>query len=245
MLKRNISLLFVAFAITCFVNAQVRPGVKVGYNLSGVFADYIGSKAEDPNAAGYPDNFHMKSGFQIGLYADCPINEAIAIQPGIKFTTQGFTDKYDSGAGSGKVERRFSLYYLQVPVNAQYKLNVGEQLNVVFQAGPYVGYGLFGRQKYTRKGKSVSLSSEQKKITFGNGTADDIHNAFDYGVGAGVGIEFFNFQLMVGYDLGLYKMTFDKKNAKSATYDVRMQNNGFSATLAYTFGRKDALQHKE
>ena len=109
MLKRNIILLFAFVAIVGSINAQVRPGLKLGYNFSGVMADYTG-KELNPKAAGAPDNFRMKSGFQAGLVADCPINDVISIQPGVRFAMQGFTDKY---TGNGNVTRKFSLFYLQ------------------------------------------------------------------------------------------------------------------------------------
>ena len=237
-MKRNIILLLSFIAIAVSINAQVRPGIKLGYNLSGVKADFTNGVA-NPNAASDPDNFHMKSGFQAGLIADCPVNDVISIQPGIRFSMMGFADKYSS---NGNAKRSFSLFYLQVPVYAQYKMNIAEETNLLFQAGPYVGYGLFGRQKFIRKGKTQDLNDTQKKITFG-GNSDDI-NAFDYGIGAGVGIEFYRFQLMATYDFGLNQGTFNKKDAKSATYSIDMRNHNLSVTLAFIFGRKDPLQKK-
>jgi hypothetical protein len=114
---------------------------------------------------------------------------------------------------------------------------------VLFQAGPYAGMGLFGRQSFNRKGKSQDLSDAQKKITFGSG--NDIQKEFDFGIGAGVGIEFTRFQLMLNYDFGLAKPTFYKKDAKSATYHVDMRNHNFSVTLAVIFGRRDPLQNQK
>ena len=245
MLKKRVIFLFAILAIVGSINAQVRPGIKLGYNLGGVRgADYLGLKSPEELKviAGGPDNFHLKSGFQAGMIADCPINDAIAIQPGAKFSMQGFVDKYTS---NGDVERKFSLYYLQIPVYAQYRLNIAEETNLLFQAGPYFGYGLFGRQSFTRKGKSQDLTDQQKKITFGSGKADDIRKAVDYGIGVGVGIEFFRFQLVAAYDFGMNKMTFDKKDAKSAIYNVDFQNHNFSVTLAVIFGRRDPLQNQK
>jgi hypothetical protein len=242
MLKRNIILLFVLIVVAGSIHAQVRPGIKLGYNLSGVAASYTGTSELKSTAAGDPDNFRMKSGFQAGMVVDCPINDTWAIQPGIRFTSQGFTDKY---TGNGNSVKKFALYSLQIPVYAQYRLNIAEETSLLFQAGPYVGFGLFGRQKYTRKGKSVDLNDTQKKITFGGGTSNDIHKAFDYGVGAGVGIEFYRFQFMVAYDFGLYDASFDKKDAKSASYNVDIRNHNLSITLAFIFGRRDPLQNKK
>ena len=239
-MKRNIILLLSFIAIAVSINAQVRPGIKLGYNLSGVKADFTNGVA-NPNAASDPDNFHMKSGFQAGLIADCPVNDVISIQPGIRFSMMGFADKYSS---NGNAKRSFSLFYLQVPVYAQYKLNIAEGTNILFQAGPYGGYGLFGRQKFIRKGKTQDLSDKQKKITFGNSSSEDIRKSFDWGVGAGVGIEYNRFQLMASYDFGAYEAIFVKKDAKSASYSVDMQNYNISITLAFIFGRKDPLQNK-
>ena len=242
MLKRNMFVLFALTVIAASINAQVRPGIKLGYNLSGVMANYLGDKSPEElkKTSGDPGNFHMISGFQAGLIADCPINDVLAIQPGARFAMQGFADKYTS---NGDVVRTFSLYYLQIPVNVQYRWNVYEETNVLFQAGPYAGVGLFGRQSFNRKGNSQDLTDSQKKITFGSG--NDIQNGFDYGIGAGVGIEFFRFQFMVAYDFGLNKMTFDKPKAGGAVYNIDMRNHNFSVTLAVIFGKRDPLQNQK
>ena len=183
----------------------------------------------------------MISGFQVGMIADCPINDAFAIQPGARFAMQGFSDKYTSNTPN---IRRFSLFYLQVPVNVQYRLNVAEDLNLLFQAGPYGEIGLFGRQMWHRRGKTVDLNDAQKKKTFGKG--NDIQNSFNYGVGAGVGIEFFRFQFMVSYDFGLNKSILEMNTIRtnSGTYHVDMRNHNIAFTLGVIFGRRDPLQNQ-
>jgi len=238
MLKRNMILLFAFAAIAGSINAQVRPGIKLGYNLSGVMANYLGDTPS--TSMGNPDNFRMKSGFQAGLIADCPINNVLAIQPGARFALQGFSDKYDKG----KKLRSFSMYYLQIPVNVQCRWKVYEETNVLFQAGPYIGFGLFGQQAYHKGGSSQKLDDKHKKITFGNGKGYDVQNFLDYGVGAGVGIEFYRFQLMLAYDFGLNQPTF-YKNAQDLLYNIDMRNHNFSVTLAFIFGRKDPLQNQK
>jgi len=248
MLKRNMLLLFAFAAIAGSVNAQVRPGIKLGYNLSGVMADYLGDSSPEvlKITAGDPGNFHMKSGFQAGFFADCPISDAFTIQPGASFAMKGFSDSYRSGAPNGpKVTRNFSLYSVHVPVYVQYRLNVYEETNVLFQAGPYANFGLFGRQAInSSKTKFGSGDDKYKKITYGNGTKYDIQTVFDFGISAGVGIEYSRFQLVAAYDYGLSKSTF-KKDAKSGKYNIDMRSHNFSVTLAYVFGRKDPLQNKK
>jgi len=249
MLKRNIVLLIAFASFACSVNAQVRPGIKLGYNLSGVMADYTGNPDDLKNtAAGYPDNFKMKSGFQAGMIADCPINDVFSIQPGARFSMQGFVDKHTSsptGSSSGnKNTRKHSLFYLQVPVYAQYRWNVYEETNVLFQAGPYVGFGLFGRLSYIKNGKQQSLDDKYKKTTFGNGTGKDIQKAVDYGFGVGAGVEFYRFQLMLAYDYGFCKMPFQKQYS-NGKYNIDMNNHNFSVTLGIIFGRRDPLHNQK
>ena len=208
MLKKFFILLFVFAAIADSVNSQARFGLKMGYNYSGVIADYAGvyvpgltgrPSPDHPFAAGFPDNFKMKSGVQAGFIVDLPMNDIIAIQPGAKFTMMGFIDEHKPNQSVYK--RRFSLYYLQVPINVQYRMNIAEDTNLLFQSGPYIGFGLFGRQSLTTSAANApNLGDPQKKITFGN--KKDI-GAVDFGIGAGFGIEYYRFQLMVGYDFGL------------------------------------------
>jgi len=240
MLKRNIILFCAAIVMAGSLNAQVRPGIKVGYNVSGVMADYLGKDAPSDlkRKAGDPGNFNMISGFQIGMIADCPISDAFSIQPGARFAMQGFSDKYTSAR---PVIRRFSLFYLQVPVYAQYRMNIAEDTNLLFQAGPYGEFGLFGRQLYHTNGSAKDLNDDQKKKTFGKG--GDFQNVFNYGIGAGVGIEFFRFQFMVNYDFGLNKsnLHMDDRRTYSGSYHVDLRNHNIAITMGVIFGRRDPL----
>ena len=243
MLKKKIFLFLACMVIAGSISAQVRPGIKIGYNLGGVLANLPDNVSKSLYVTGNPDNFHMRSGFQGGLIADWPVNDVLAIQPGARFTMLGFTEKYRKGAATGPaVIRRFSLFYVQVPVYAQYRLNIAEETNLLFQAGPYAGFGLFGRQSYNSNNKTpTGFSDKHKKIVF----KEDFNNIFDYGISAGVGIEFYKFQLVAAYDFGLNKATFYKKEAYSGNMNIDMRNHNLSVTLAMIFGRRDPLQKQK
>ena len=240
MMKREFIILVALTVLSCSISAQLRPGIKAGYNFGGVMATALKSVKTDE--AGNPDNFHLRSGFHAGMIADWPINNTLAIQPGIRFAMQGFSDEYKNVYSN---IRTFSLYYVQIPVYAQYRLNVAEEVNLLFQAGPYASVGLFGRQSWTRNGKSKELNDNQKKIKFGGDPSDGIDKSFDYGISAGVGIELFMFQFMLNYDFGLQKSTFNKK-ISSAIYNIKdMRSHTFSATVAVIFGRRDPLHNEK
>lgn len=225
MTKKSIILLLVFMVATVSAEAQVRAGLKAGFNLSNV-------SAKDAKT-GDKESYDMKPGFQAGGILDWAVGESFSVQPGVRFATQGFIDKYED---NGSFVRNFTLYYIQIPVNAQYRLPVGENAGVLFQAGPYFGIGLSGKQKATKNGVKQSLSDTYKKINMGNESSDDIRNGIDYGVGVGVGVEFFRFQVMAEYNFGLYEMTFEKHTPK--LYNIDMKNNGLSVTMAFLFGKK-------
>ena len=225
MTKKNIVLLSVLMITVISVEAQVRAGLKAGFNLSNVYAEDI--------KTGDSRSFEMRPGFQAGGILDIAIRESFSVQPGARFATQGFIDKYED---NGSFVRNFVLYYIQIPVNAQYRLALGEDMGLLFQAGPYFGIGLSGKQKSTKNDVKQSLSDANKKIEIGNDNGSDIYKSVDYGFGAGVGFEFFKFQLMAEYNFGLYEMTFKKNTPK--LYNINMKNSGMSVTLAVLFGKK-------
>ena len=247
MTKKYIVLLLAFVACFNSINAQVRPGLKMGYNIGGIIADDNATPYRLKTESGNPDNFKLRSGFQAGIIADCPINDEWAIQPGVRFAMQGFKDEWSSGTSQHSQQhqniRTFNLFYLQVPVYAQYRMNVAEDVNLLFQAGPYAGYALFGRHNHVRGGRTQELSNN--KINFGNEPAlrpansADMKN-IDYGLSAGFGVEFFRFQLLLAYDVGLSETPFMK--IPGDTYNILMRNQCFSVTLAVIFGRRDPLQ---
>ncbi len=230
MLKKNIILVLTMLIIIAQAQAQVRPGIKAGFNLSNVFAE--GVKTGDKKS------YHMKPGFQFGMVVDWTLGNSLTLQPGMQFATQGFIDKYTS---NGDYVRKFSLYYLQLPINVQYRLNLGE-VDVLFQAGPYFGYGVAAKQKSFKNGTKEDISDSYKTIEFGNSTTDELYNQYDYGIGLGAGIEYANMQLLVGYNFGLYQMTLHKNVGQ--LYNIHMRNNGLTVTFAYIFGNRKTKTEK-
>ncbi|MDR2037503.1 MAG: PorT family protein [Bacteroidales bacterium] len=230
-MKKTILLLIVISSTVC-VHAQRKFGIKAGYNLSGIY-NISGSVVGDAPA---PD-WGMKSGFQGGILGDFRLNRSFYLQPSLMFSMQGFKDEYES---NGSAKRLFSLYYLQVPINLQYKLDLGEP-KLIFQAGPYAGLGLFSRQRYFKKDVLQKIDDKYKKLeTTSNKKNDDSRPSFDFGVGVGVGVQLLRFQLMAGYNFGFTEISFDK-DVYSRKYDIKMKNHGLFITLTCLFGKDDVL----
>ncbi|MDR1865904.1 MAG: PorT family protein [Bacteroidales bacterium] len=239
--KEFLSIAVALLAIGGSMCAQNRLGVTAGYNLSsisGVSGGHVGNNVPPPG-------WGSISGFRFGAATEFPLAGAIYLQPSLLFTTQGFKDTYLQTGGVTEIKRRFTFYYLQVPVNIQYKLDLGIP-KIIFQAGPYVGYGLFGRQKWYKNNSNhpETLDDKYKKLKFGDTDRNNkITPAFDLGVGVGAGVQVSRLQLTAGYNFGLSKMTFLKQT--SMNYDVKMRNNEFFVALSLFFGRYESLFPEE
>lgn len=95
-------------------------GIKGGLNLSGI--------------SGYWDeDKSLKPGFHIGVFANAGINDAVAFQPELLFSTKGSKINYD-GAIISDGETHFNTIYIELPLY----LTVDLIETFRFQAGPYV-----------------------------------------------------------------------------------------------------------
>ena len=229
MMTKKISVLFAVIILTAgYAQAQFNFGLKAGFNLTNMSEKYDGEKPDKD------DRGNFKPGFQIGLIGELSLSDAFAIQPGIVFATQGTTYKgsWDDEYSKGEGKEKMNLNYIQIPINAQYKMDLGG-MKLLLQAGPYLGYGIGGKYKseYTEDGETEKGDG---KIKFGkrDENSEDyetayIPNAFDFGIGLGAGLQFDNIQVVVGYNIGLANMTDVDK--------ASMKNNGLAFTVAYLF----------
>lgn len=124
--------------VTVCSQAQVKWGVKAGWNMSAALIkdDYGYTKVK------------LRPGFNIGGTADLPISEKVFVQPALLFTTKGFGMDQASGntylEGLDKIH--FTPYYLELPINLVYRPRIGGT-HMLLGIGPYIGYGIGGRWK--------------------------------------------------------------------------------------------------
>jgi opacity protein-like surface antigen len=205
-MKKFFLLVVVAVMTASFAQAQVKFGARAGFNLTNVTEKYDG-KAVDSDEKG-----SFKPGFQIGVVADIALADALSLQPGLLFATQGCTYKGEDGDEDLKI----NLNYIQIPINVQYKLDLGGN-SLLLQAGPYLGYAIGGKWKAGSESEDVKFGSKDEEI-----------KAFDFGIGLGVGMQFSNLQVGLGYNLGLANLN----NAEKMT----SKNNGLAVTVTFLFG---------
>lgn len=177
--KAKLSLLVAFIAVMASFStrsfAQEKPvtfGLKAGVNVStfgGSFGD-------------------AKSSFryQFGVTADIALGNHLYLLTGLDLQTKGA--KWDSGPAS---TLKYKPAYLQLPVTAAYKFDLGASTKLVVNAGGYAAYGIGG--------KAEENGGKDKRSIFGN----DGFKKLDYGVIGGVGVEFGKIAVNAGYEYGL------------------------------------------
>lgn len=160
---------------------------------------------------GISENFALRTGLSY-------------LQHQVKATTVGI-DPDNGDLGEIKIEAKNKFHYLQLPVYALYKKNVG--IGEFFAgAGPFVNYGLSGKSKLTAYYKlegggeeTETLESDAFKKEEDGGSN---FKRLDFGAGAIAGLRFENgFFFNLGYQMGLTNITRDEGN-KYKTHAVQL-----------------------
>jgi hypothetical protein len=177
-----------------------------------------------------------KVGLALGAAFELPLTDVLSIQPELLFAQKGWRET------SGSQELRFGLNYLEIPVLAKYRFGEADELHFFGYAGPYFGFGLGGRYKF-----SGSSFSEEGSVKFGkapdNYTGGDTYlggsdetNRIDAGlnIGAGVGLPLgpgvATFEARYGFGL----VNLDKPGQGQSRSDVLSQHRVFGIFVGYS-----------
>ncbi|MDR1343693.1 MAG: PorT family protein [Prevotellaceae bacterium] len=204
----------------------IKLGVRAGLNF-----DNQTSKFDSNSKTG-----DSKVGFHLGGIADVPLaNYAPSLpawlyfQPGLYLTTKGTksseTDEgYDSQGRTFEVKytNTTSLYYLEVPLRALAKFTLTDDIKVNVNFGPAIGVAVSGKEKSEKSGGGQS-GTETVNIFDDKDTG-----RFHFGLDFGGGIEYKQFYVGLGYDLGL-------SNMYTGDGDYSVKNSTFSINLGYSF----------
>lgn len=168
------------FGVAAESNVQL--SVKAGVGAAG----WIGDDADGANA---------KFAYRVGLGVDVPISGMWGFQTGLNFAGMG------AKGDSDLLDLTVNQLYLEVPLMATARVDAGNGLGIVFNAGPYLACGVGGKTKVS--GSNAELSSD----TFGDGGL----RRFDAGLGFGMNFEFNRFMVGVDTRFGLAKLASDAK----------------------------------
>ena len=219
-----------AIGLSVAAMAQVRVGVKGGWNIANV---------TNTNSGGV-DNSRALNSFHVGAIADFPLSEIISIQPGVFYTGKG--TKIEDGEPDDAVYFKTTTNprYIEIPVNFVGKIPVGQDTRLFLGVGPYAAFGVAGKNKYENTIAGVHSSGEDDikwddDTPLNSGDPNqgyDKYKRFDYGGNLLAGVEFGNFLLSAQYGMGfgkLYSGTDDGRDDKS-------KNRVWSFSVGYLFG---------
>lgn len=176
----------VAFAQTSSLGFGLKAGVNFPkYNFSGSNSNF------ETNSS---TNFHVTG------FLDAPLGRNFSVQPGISLQGKG-GELLSSSVGTVTQ----NTMWLEVPVNLVAKVPMGNS-NFFIGAGPYIGFGLSGKNKY-----DSDWVSAEEEFEFGS---DGTLKSTDFGVNFIAGFHLGQgFLIHAGYGLGLS--------------DIRASNNEF------------------
>lgn len=188
-MKNLRTLLVVCLLSLGFVAANAQSlnwGVKAGLNVSTLSSN---------------DDAKFKPGFNIGVLGQYMFSgsEGFGVEAGLQYSMLGSKNEYDlhdiSGV-IGKAEETLNASYLQLPIQAIYKMNAGPGLYLYPSAGIYLGYGLGGTHDYF-----------------------DGAEEFDFGVRIGLNLQFERYLIGLGYEQGLTDI-FDGGDGKNSNINL-------------------------
>ena len=207
---RKIALLI---ALTIFGLTQANAqnfGFKGGYNYSS----FNGDVAKDNTLKGL-------SGFYVGALLELPLGDVLSLQPEVIYSRQGAA--WEQKNILGEFKKDLKLDYLNIPVMA--KVNLGP---LFLQGGVQFGF-LVGKpeMRYTRGAQRVTEKVDK-----------DAYAAFDFGVGAGLGVNLSqHFFVEARYTHSLTN-ALDPNNNSLKNAHISDDNNFKNAVLSLGLGVK-------
>ena len=229
-MKNGISLFSIILLLFISIQsfAQIRFGVRAGLNLATMTVVDLGDAKQE-----------MSPSFHIGGIAEYSLSESFCIESGLLLSGKGSKIVFSENQGGVTFAgtATISPLYLEIPINALYKFDIGSSRLHLF-AGPYLGFGIAGKTKatYTASGlptgttlSSLGLNDASANIKFGT-TADSDMKGSDFGLNIGAGIEIKNILFRLQYGLGLSNLD------PEGLSDKDFKNRVIGISVGYLFG---------
>lgn len=157
-------------------------------------------------------------GGRVGIGMEFPVAGAFSIQPTIYLSQKGA--KYDSAAGAFGINAssttKVHAWYVDMPINAQYRFGITNGVNFIAAAGPYIAYGAFGKTNFDFK-TNVGANTSDETDTFD----DNAFKRFDAGVNFELALELQDtWQINCGYQIGMVKVKDSDNNDDVKTGNI-------------------------
>lgn len=153
--------------------------VTIGARLGWNFASMAGKGS---------DYYDGRKGIALGAAVDVNLIKSFSINTGLYFTMKGASREYEEPVGDilgVKTKDMFTINFLEIPVYASYHLRFTPDSDFQIFAGPYFGYGIYGR--YSKKHRDMEGLSKDKTNLF---DAPNSYRRWQAGIGLGASYTF-------------------------------------------------------
>ena len=210
-------------AVAAFVGMAISANAQLGISAGLTSASATLEAAAQDVTGGSINQYHVGLTYKIG------IGNILAIQPSILYNVKG--SSFDA-TNITNTKLDFKTGFVEVPVQLQLGLGIGNFIRVYGLAEPFVGYAI--TNEVSLKGALASAAEPEK-------TWDNVKNRLEYGVSLGAGVELLrHLQVSVKYfwtlsDLyGLQDAKLD--NIMQSLGNINAKNvNGIAATVTVLF----------
>ncbi|MEI6946234.1 porin family protein [Paraflavisolibacter sp. H34] len=189
-------------------------GIRAGVN----FQNINGKDADDDKLKN-----DLLTAFHAGINVEIPVGTGTYIQPGALYSVKGA--KWEN-----KSETKIS--YVEIPVNLIYKPVVGTG-NMVLGFGPYVGFGISGKQKDSDGDEMDIKFTNEYEVSLTNPQPQ--YRRMDAGANFLAGYEFANrLSFQLNAQLGLTDIN-PKIPENLGGDNINFRNTGWGISLGYRF----------
>jgi Outer membrane protein beta-barrel domain len=203
-------------------------GIKAGLNLSKITTAY------EPDLNGV---FNYKPGIHAGLTTNFTFSEVFGLETGVILSSKGtkyyerieYFDPFTFTTSIVELNETTSLLYLDIPLTIKATSQIGK-LKIFTTFGPYIGFGLSGKDKIEFTGSGIN-EKDERTIKWGTGFSNDFKK-LEGGLLAGIGVDFKPVQVSVSYDFGVLNIV------SVSDKELQTKNRVIGLSLAYLFGKK-------
>lgn len=192
-------------ALTMAAQTKVTWSMELGLGMS----TWMGKDAGDSSPL-----FNQK----VGVGIDVPLSGLVSFQTGLYWASKGASiDEYFEWDNTQSVvNKHVNQNYFEMPLLAAFHVGTAANFDMVFTAGPYLAYGVNGKQNIDFDDLTVSYSTfSESKIK------DEITpglRRFDAGVMAGVALDFKRWTVGLDGEFGCCKLASNSKTRNLAFF---------------------------
>jgi hypothetical protein len=225
-MQKQLFQILVLCLVFCAGTVSAQIGFKGGINLVSLAQEGTNISASDLKT-------NSGIGGVAGITFDLDLSDVFTIQPEFLFIQKGGKDEFRFFGT--RTEQITLINYFEIPVMAKVVFgNSGNDggLGLYVAAGPWMGYALNGRVKYSTFGNDGSfIESYTDTFTFDN---KDDRKRLDWGASGGVGLVLGRLIIEGRYNYGINNLLDEDANNNNDNAPV-LQTRGLSITLGVVF----------